>query len=215
MPLLRHLELMIGSDSHDSVSLNGVPLLRTVSLCHIGVSRVVLPWAQLTSLTLFDLLPSECVPILMQTPNLVHFTLRLYSTPSPDIPDRRDIPLPYLESLIIFELVRHTLVDFISAFIVPALRSLEIPERFLAHNPIDTLTAFMSKSGCTLEKLFITWAQPTSRKPYLHAFPSLQKLSFSPSMDEEDSSDGEDSSDEDLTNGENPGDGEDLNSSGG
>ncbi|KAJ7629655.1 hypothetical protein DFH06DRAFT_1338073 [Mycena polygramma] len=197
MPLLRHLELMVGDDPHDSVSLREVPLLRTVALGHIPALRVILPWAQLTTLTLCDLLPSECVPILLQTPNLVHFTLRLYFTPSPDNPDRRDISLPYLESLIMFDLERHSLVDFLPAFIVPALRSLEIPERFLAHNPIDSLTAFISKSGCTLETLHITWSKLTPRTSYRQAFPSLRKLSFSSSN----SSDGEDSSDSDSSDG--------------
>jgi hypothetical protein len=55
-----------------------LPLLCTAILNDNAASLVVLPWVQLTSLTLKRVLPQEFIPILQQTSNLVHCNLGLY-----------------------------------------------------------------------------------------------------------------------------------------
>jgi hypothetical protein len=102
MPLLRHLDFkvldLLDPTNVVKVVLLELPLLRTAVLNDNAASSVVLPWAQLTSLTLTHVLPPEWIPILKQTSNLVHCDLRLYSIygQSQEIPE---ITLPRLESL--------------------------------------------------------------------------------------------------------------------
>ncbi|KAJ7769256.1 hypothetical protein B0H14DRAFT_353337 [Mycena olivaceomarginata] len=93
MPLLRTLEL----HRHIEVSFLEVPLLRTVVLWGAAIENVALPWAQLTSLTLRDVSPQYCAPILRQTSNLVHCALQFRE--SPDADELLDVNLPYLHSL--------------------------------------------------------------------------------------------------------------------
>jgi hypothetical protein len=186
MPLLRHLDFEVREFADDTdvvqVVLLELPLLRTSILNDLAASRVVLPWAHLTSLTLKHVFPQEWIPILQQTSNLVHCDLRLYPIygQSPEIPD---ITLPHLESLIMTETEPDEGItpSRYFTFIVPALRSLQIPERFLGEHPIDALTALMSKSGCSLEIVYITGQRISVTKDslqYLQAFPALSKMSL-------------------------------------
>jgi hypothetical protein len=46
-----------------------------------------LPWAQLTSLTLIDVFPEQCAPILQHRSNLVHCELELIEDFAGVIPD--------------------------------------------------------------------------------------------------------------------------------
>jgi hypothetical protein len=93
MPLLRHLDFEVREFLNDTdviqVVLLELPLLRTAILNDLAATRVVLPWAPLTSLTLKHVLPLEWIPILQQTSNLVHCDLILYPIygQSPEIPD--------------------------------------------------------------------------------------------------------------------------------
>ncbi|KAJ7887384.1 hypothetical protein B0H13DRAFT_892544 [Mycena leptocephala] len=184
MPLLRHLDFEVSelADDTDAVEivLLELPLLRTAIFNHIAASWVVLPWTQLTSLTLKHVLPREWIPILQQTSNLVHCDLILYPIygHSPEIPD---ITLPHLESLIMTETEPDEGItpSRYFTFIVPALRSLQIPEKYLGERPIDALTALVSRSGCSLEKVCITGQRISITKDsYIHAFPAIPKMSL-------------------------------------
>jgi hypothetical protein len=74
--------------------------------------------------------------------------------------------------------------DFLETFIIPALRSLKIPEEFLEPNPVDSLSGFISKSGCKLEEVHITRRRSLRQDSYRKAFPLIHQFSF----DEEDNS---------------------------
>jgi hypothetical protein len=71
MPLLRHLEL----DGHWGDSLitgDEAPLLRTLIIRdESDLSNMVMPWVQLTSLTMELVFTHECAPILQQASNLI------------------------------------------------------------------------------------------------------------------------------------------------
>jgi hypothetical protein len=184
MPLLRHLDFEVREFADTTYVVKAVllelPLLRTAILNDVATSWVVLPWAQLTSLTLKRVLPREFIPILRQTSNLVHCNLGLYPVygPSHEIPD---IMLPHLESLTLKDTDPDTGIRLsrYCTFIVPALRSLQILEEFLGESPIDELALFMSKSGCRLEKLCITGETISITKgSYLQAFPTISQVSL-------------------------------------
>ncbi|KAJ6468676.1 hypothetical protein C8R47DRAFT_804085 [Mycena vitilis] len=183
MPFLRHLEVALSRDTPERVSLLEVPLLRTVTLENVAALRIVLPWAQLTSLTLLNTYPSDCVPILVQAHNLVHCELDLFFDEF-NIEPRRDITLPHLQSLVFPDSGVASVTDsgFLSTLFVPALRSLEIAENFIVPNLIELLTAFISRSGCRLQELRITGTRLLPQQSYRQAFPFLSRLSFDREM---------------------------------
>jgi hypothetical protein len=191
MPLLRRLNLFL-SDSPATATevfaFGEVPLLRTVVLNHNAALNVILPWAQLTSLTLFSVFRHDCDSILQQTSNLVRCVLQLEGMYGDNDQPGPDITLPYLESLSIDQYDATPVTDFLETFIVPALRRLEIPEACLGTSPLDSLTGFISKAGCKLEKVYINGPRSFRQNSYRKAFPLIRRFSF----DGEDDSSGSD-----------------------
>ncbi|KAJ6589242.1 hypothetical protein B0H19DRAFT_234215 [Mycena capillaripes] len=175
MPMLRTLDLTLHHVS-DVFQLHEAPLLRTVFLC-VGVyQNVILPWAQLTSLTLFSIYPGEYVPILQQTSNLVHCRLDIIFRSEDDHPP--DITLPSLESLVLNNLCNApSATGYLETFIVPALHTLRVTEEILGPNPVRSLTSFISKSGCELERVQILNIKSVTEGSYRQAFPSIIELS--------------------------------------
>ncbi|KAJ6457483.1 hypothetical protein C8R47DRAFT_170477 [Mycena vitilis] len=173
MPFLRHLDLTTDlSPLLGPITVHGVPLLRIATLNRFDI---ILPWTQLTSLTLLSVCPSDFGPILLQTMNLVHCELDMNFGDSNDLEFRRDITLHCLDSLVI-EDFRGTTRTFILIFIVPSLRSLSVSECIL--RDAETRFAFGSRSGSRLEELHITDAEWIPEASYRHVFPSLRKFSM-------------------------------------
>ncbi|KAJ7684229.1 hypothetical protein DFH06DRAFT_1155067 [Mycena polygramma] len=170
LPLLRHLLLYVEpQDGLSIATFPHAPLLRSVVLDDAIAANIILPWAQLSSLTLFSVFPSECTPVLQQTHNILHCKLHLVFEEG--APDEADIRLPRLESL---SLERgDPVTGYLETFIVPALRSLEIPDYFLGPDHIGTLTSFVSKSGCKLQKVHISGKLSLPAASYRIAFPSI------------------------------------------
>ncbi|KAJ7871603.1 hypothetical protein B0H13DRAFT_2554396, partial [Mycena leptocephala] len=157
MPLLRHLDLFLNDPvvATEVLALREVPLLRTAVLNNAAASSVILPWAQLTSLTLINVYLHTCVPILQQTSNLVRCEL-VVCYDSDNHKHGPDITLPYLESLTLVDPgTNGPVTDSLEKFIVPALHRLEVSKEFLGPSPFDSLTGFISKSGCKLEEVHI------------------------------------------------------------
>jgi hypothetical protein len=123
--------------------------------------------------------PDDCVPILHQTSNLVHCELILFDWEYDDSNPPVDLPLPCLESLTLKNRQGSgPLLGYLHTFVVPALRSLRIPESWLEPNPIASLASFMSKSSCKLQDLHIAEIFGPGTIAYRKAFPSIQKVSF-------------------------------------
>ncbi|KAJ7885711.1 hypothetical protein B0H14DRAFT_1339843 [Mycena olivaceomarginata] len=173
MPLLRSLDLSLAEMTDPfapQVLLREMPLLRTVVLNDAAAGRLILPWVQLTSLTLRWLYPRECAPILQNTLNLVHCDLGLVDDDDEGTPD---ITLPALRSL---TLRGRSIPGYLETLIVPALHNLRISHSFLPLGSIDTaLASFVSKSSCKLQDLCLT-GRVVSQDPYRKAFP-LAKIS--------------------------------------
>ncbi|KAJ7019297.1 hypothetical protein C8F04DRAFT_1148161 [Mycena alexandri] len=173
MPLLRQLDLTVDDNPVTSnlVLSGNMPLLRSVILNDCAANSVTLPWAQLTSLALHGVYPCECTPILQQTPNLIHCRLFLFEGGDNT---SNDTTLPHLESLVLAAFSGgDTVKGYEETFIVPALRKLDILERFL-EDPVNSLTSFISKSGCQLEKVTIGGQRYISGDVYRTAFPSIE-----------------------------------------
>ncbi|KAJ7653672.1 hypothetical protein DFH06DRAFT_1204431 [Mycena polygramma] len=187
MPQLRHLDFAINTIT--PFSFLDAPLLRSVILNHIAVPRISLPWAQLTSLTLYDMFPRECMSLLRQTPNLIHFKVHLWEEGSSVNRDHLGpaITLSHLESLALHP-TEDIVAGFLHALIVPALRRLHIPESFFGSEPLNSLTTFVSTSHCHLEEVRILrertgpsgtlYRRKVSDDSFRAAFPSIGKFTF-------------------------------------
>jgi len=177
MPQLRELEIRIPHNARSiPFALQDVPRLRAVTLWDFTYPPGFLPWYQLTSLTLVAKEPDECTPILAQTVNLVHCKLVISGEAGDDLPDIR---LPFLESLslVYFIIDEPPSTRYLSTFIVPALRRLQIPEEFIDFgiDAFETFSSFISKSGCELREVCLTGA--ISRRVQIRLttkFPSIQ-----------------------------------------
>ncbi|KAJ6588988.1 hypothetical protein B0H19DRAFT_1367472 [Mycena capillaripes] len=169
MPSLRHLDLDIYLTQTDVLTLGAVPLLRSLTLQVLVPTNVVLPWGQLTSLTLPSVAPLDFVPLLQQTHNLVHCTLGLDFSLDGSGKDLPELTLPFLESLTLIR--KRGAVDLrLTTFIVPALRRLDTSR---GDRP-NELASFIAKSGCKLQEVRITGDRVVSRTEYREEFPSIQ-----------------------------------------
>ncbi|KAJ7187775.1 hypothetical protein C8R46DRAFT_1031 [Mycena filopes] len=180
MPRLRHLDLDFNTpciaESGFELSASEAPLLRTVFLT-FNPATVDLPWTQLTSLTLRYVYPHECSPVLEETTNLTFCHLLLVFNED-DFDTSPDVTLRSLTS---FKLeaasASDSIPEYLHTFAVPSLRSLEITEGFLGHDPLQSLALFMSKAGCNLQEVIMHNKHGISRTSYRAAFP-LINVSF-------------------------------------
>ncbi|KAF7373857.1 hypothetical protein MSAN_00597700 [Mycena sanguinolenta] len=180
MPLLRGLDVFITARQENNIIFQGLPVLSTVVLRRPTVE--ILPWKQLTNLTLLRANFTNCAAILLQTTGLIHCELTevwfdITYTPS-------DIVLRRLQSLAFHNIRVAADVDgCLNCFILPALRRLKIQEKGLGSASVLGLESFISKSGCSLQEVCISQAKTKNEASYLEAFPSIPKLSFSDSYD--------------------------------
>ncbi|KAJ7020255.1 hypothetical protein C8F04DRAFT_1144860 [Mycena alexandri] len=177
-PFLRHLDLAFdyAQMSPEPVVFLDAPLLRSAALNENALHAVVLPWAQLTELTLHYLFPQECAAVLQLTSNLVY--CKLIIAGNDGVQPRPDVTLLRLESLTL-EPHRHTTKTsgYLETFVVPTLRHLQVEEQILGSDPVNSLIIFVSKSGCTLEGIYVSGKRQLSKDIYRRAFPSIE-LSF-------------------------------------
>ncbi|KAJ6562375.1 hypothetical protein B0H19DRAFT_96520 [Mycena capillaripes] len=177
MPLLRHLELSVEQELDPIITFGDAPLLRSVLLDADAAASVSLPWAQLTSLTLERVSPRDSSAVLQQTSNLLHCELNLYHGRDNQL-SFPDIRLLRLESLVLNQpsISITPVTGYLETLIAPALRSLQVSEEFLHPNPIDSLSIFLSKSGCNPDSVDITGTISIPEDSYRRAFPSIQNF---------------------------------------
>ncbi|KAF7334426.1 hypothetical protein MVEN_02271900 [Mycena venus] len=197
LPLLRHISLDFddGESQIPYIIINDAPLLRKAVLGAVNLSKLMLPWEQLTSLTVDQINADAWIPVLQQTSNLVHCELSLYDTGIDNNNPPPEVILPCLQSLTYDNLdVGFDNLDpgdddgydgFLNVVFAPALRSLRIAEIFLRPNPIGSLASFIAKSGCNLEELAVAGKRWVPASSYRKAFPSIGKFSFDGGADED------------------------------
>ncbi|KAJ7092104.1 hypothetical protein C8R43DRAFT_1049908 [Mycena crocata] len=177
LPSLKHIDLSWEDYAPSSPAVVcDAAQLRSVVISRFP-DRVIFPWGQLRRLTLWDVHPSQCTAILQQCSRLTHCKLSLWDNSDDPQPD---LHLPLLQSLICIPDYDSgpELPGYIDTLIVPALRTLRVPDYFLGDDPIRTLVLFISKSGCTLEQMCITGPRAAPKRAYREAFPSIGELSF-------------------------------------
>ncbi|KAJ7741193.1 hypothetical protein DFH07DRAFT_926202 [Mycena maculata] len=177
MPQLRHFEIQVQNNDFRTAAFRNVPRLYAATLWDFTYPTELLPWAQLTSLTLVAKTPRDIRPILKQTPHLVHCQLAVQFDFDEDPPITN---LLHLESLI---LMQHWVGDdppvgYLDGFALPALRRLQIPDNFLRPDPVKVLASFISRSGCTLHEVLITGEITIPMRSYRLSFPNIPKFLF-------------------------------------
>ncbi|KAJ7903951.1 hypothetical protein B0H13DRAFT_1620978, partial [Mycena leptocephala] len=182
MPLLRQLELQVYGTSTISsiVTCAQMPELRCVTLWDFPYPEGFLPWSQLTSLTLVWKSTSDCTSVLRHTVNLLHCVL----VTTPDLTRPPDVELRCLKSLVLMKYSEDEdpTTQYLDTLITPDLLMLQVPEEFLGPMAITTLKSFISKSGCTLQRVCITGKTTLSLPFYRFAFPSIPELSLDPTL---------------------------------
>ncbi|KAJ6487535.1 hypothetical protein DFH09DRAFT_1339403 [Mycena vulgaris] len=189
MPLLRQLEIetpwvYLRPPKFMAPSFRDVPQLRSVTLWGSTCRPTLLPWAQLTSLTLLCRSPQKCALILAQTVSLVYCKLALVSDGAWDaiLPTK----LECLESLVLIQFMEYgePPIGYLDTFVVPSLQSLQVPDEYITPDPLRTLASLISKSGCELQELCVTGKLSMSKNMYRDAFPSVPSISFDATITE-------------------------------
>ncbi|KAJ7487301.1 hypothetical protein B0H11DRAFT_1861122 [Mycena galericulata] len=179
LPQLRSLEIRIsGWDPEPALTaFHDVPRLRTATLWDFTYPADLVPWSQLTSLTLVAKSAAEITRILRGTPQLIHCALIVFDSGAPQPPATT---LAYLESLVItkYAVEDPTPPAYLAAFILPALRRLQIPDEFLRPAPVAALASFITKSGCKLHEVLITGELILPKSAYRTAFPAIRTFLF-------------------------------------
>ncbi|KAJ7659348.1 hypothetical protein DFH06DRAFT_1195536 [Mycena polygramma] len=196
MPLLRRVDLEL-ADRSIYINFDSAPLLRTAILDIGAIRNVSLPWTQLTSLTLRLISFENCLDILRETTNLVHCELNLCYENVDPVVNEPDLLFLFLESFAFNNFKGVAVAGFLHIIVAPALHRLQLTERFLQPNPLDSLASFMSKSGCNLHEVCITGKRTVTQDTYAAAFPSIKKFSFSGQYRDIDSDDSDDESESD------------------
>ncbi|KAJ7258939.1 hypothetical protein C8J57DRAFT_1073442 [Mycena rebaudengoi] len=174
------------------MAFSDAPRLKSVALgVMFNPSQVVLPWSQLTSINAEEIQLDKAADVLRQATALVNFSCTLWGN---TIVPGAVPPLIHLDSLILHNWnwlgIQKLLLNALTA---PALRHLAISEYELGDEPLSTITAFLSRSCCSLDSLHIT--QPIFLRTSLHkadyraAFPSIKVIKVS--RDGEHDSDGD------------------------
>ncbi|KAK7014261.1 F-box domain-containing protein [Favolaschia claudopus] len=184
-PLLRNLSIRFSCNvSGATVTLQNLPLLRTAVLDDWLDPHAMLPWSQLTSLTLRCLTTRHCREILRQASHLIRCNLYFAGDMIPNEQNQDQdlhIELLRLETLT-FEPRSRCDGDFFRCLVTPALLSLQLSEPSLGLASesdsfvVDSLASFISKSGCQLRELKVTNTH-VNENVYREAFPSIPIIS--------------------------------------
>ncbi|KAJ7493170.1 hypothetical protein B0H11DRAFT_951134 [Mycena galericulata] len=181
MPLLRHLQIgvtpsMTHSNVDPVVLFQRAPQLQTVTLLSSLPPEIILPWAQLTWLQARNADLHMCSRILEHTPNLIYCKLQ-FGGFNIGWGQRH---LPCLETLILEEVraAGPQSTGLIASLTLPALRKLHVPRKFFLPDPVDTLAAFIARSGSNLEELYIIcpYYEYVRMEDYRKIFPSIPTL---------------------------------------
>ncbi|KAJ6602816.1 hypothetical protein DFH09DRAFT_1355013 [Mycena vulgaris] len=181
MPLVRQLDIIVGAGFTEAVTFWQAPRLRSAILKGGYLKpAMVLPWSQLTSLTLLDAAAPDFVKILAKTTSLVYCELVLHGYHVSE----EDIRLPCLESLVLVKMDPNDPwsepeSSYLDVFVVPSLRNLHVPETFLGPDPTASLASLISRSECELQEVRITGERSVAQWAYRVALPSVPKLYFS------------------------------------
>ncbi|KAJ7353207.1 hypothetical protein DFH08DRAFT_856184, partial [Mycena albidolilacea] len=174
LPRLRGLKL--GFSIEEPITPLVAPLLQHVVLRTFdALPSSTFPWFQLTMITVLWMKLDEYSYLMNQLVNVVHCHLRIYPKGNLSL---GDITLAHLETFILENCMYFgddpTPLGIIATLTLPALRRFQITEILFAteDDPVGSITALVTRSGCDLRELSILDAQTAHVTAYHDAFPS-------------------------------------------
>ncbi|KAJ7720910.1 hypothetical protein B0H16DRAFT_1474155 [Mycena metata] len=130
------------------------------------------PWSQLTTFTALLILPHHCLDILAQASNLINCNVFLDWARAGVPRTSLGVTLPHLTTLILRGGIQDEEWKFLDAFTLPVLQDFEVRESLLQDDPIGLLKSLISRSGCSIRKLYVTESS-LSRQFYRAALPMV------------------------------------------
>ncbi|KAJ7885859.1 hypothetical protein B0H14DRAFT_1329980 [Mycena olivaceomarginata] len=171
LPCLRSLKLQYSIE--EMITPLVAPLLQHVVLLTFdALLSSTFPWFQLTVITVLWMKLDEYSYLMNQLVNVVHCRLRIYPTGNLSL---GHITLVHLETCILENSSRYPASSgIIATLTLPALRRFQIAETLFADedDPVNSITALVTRSGCDLRELSIPDAQTAHVTAYHEAFPS-------------------------------------------
>ncbi|KAJ7772374.1 hypothetical protein B0H16DRAFT_1881024 [Mycena metata] len=185
-PILSNLELYsAGEFDYDEghiqlFEIDGAPALRRLSLEQVLPSMVAMPWAQLTTMTLVLIPPSECLDALRWATSLREF--RRHSPPEDQFISLQPSPVNH-PSLISLAISTDGDEDILSLLTLPCLQSLELGGRFSKYEEYldEDVVPFLSRISGIL-RTFKVGMSPTVPVQWLRPFTQLTTLELVRSM---------------------------------
>ncbi|KAJ7633305.1 hypothetical protein B0H17DRAFT_1149949 [Mycena rosella] len=150
------------------------PQLREAHLDRLSLSRISLPWIQLTNLKLWGQSLSDCLEILDQTPNLE--SLDCAVSPAPFWVT---MPAPHVRTMIHLRTL-HCMFDrdlkILDHLMLPTLRQLELFDLTSeGHARVESLVA---RSGCCVQSLYLGRTSLTQSYACLSTLHSLTEITM-------------------------------------
>ncbi|KAK7063696.1 F-box domain-containing protein [Favolaschia claudopus] len=155
VPILHELKLSIGVKSNlypsaPSFAFSIAPQLRKVELRNVSPACIVLPWRQLTHLTLKRQTLYACTEILHQTPLLENLFVEVDLDEHSDSHRSTPVTLDHVHSLRIGFRCRSAHEDILSYLTLPHLTTF-VPSTILEKD--ETLCTFLERSQCAVSSL--------------------------------------------------------------
>ncbi|KAJ7704520.1 hypothetical protein B0H17DRAFT_13181 [Mycena rosella] len=184
LPLLRCFQIGVYSHAQNS-STSAFFMAPLLSRVHMRSYRdsffSILPWSQLTVLTVEWIAGHQFMDVLSCAVNLVFCQFGFYDLGIEQQP--RDVALPSLETLMLSEsLPSNPRLRGLELLTLPALRRLQVAEPFLQPDPTATLVSLVSRSQCNLQELCISNSH-LPRDMYRTALPSVASVIFEGKLD--------------------------------
>ncbi|KAJ7041604.1 hypothetical protein C8F04DRAFT_1079365 [Mycena alexandri] len=158
---LRCLTLCTWKELYDDPHLQlSAPLLQKVAIQHYHTAlRALIPWAQLTVLVIASIPSQQCGRVLALAVNLVYCEFTI-SRQTQESSASTPLTMHHLETLVLRVQwpKSYPVLGLIDVLTLPALIRLNITEVLLEPSPTITLSQFISRSGCRLQKIHLTEA---------------------------------------------------------
>ncbi|KAJ7143645.1 hypothetical protein C8R46DRAFT_1360456 [Mycena filopes] len=172
-PIRIHREWMLQRDRSLVSAVRTASLLRTVAICYWHEAFTALyPWSQLTTFIGQRFLPRQCADFLAQAVNLVYLRLHVF-------PDGALVGPPHCGAS-----ANYTW-NILDTLTIPALVTLQVSEYVFHGDSIARLQSLISRSGCTIQSLYIT---PSNLSPVLYrlALPTVEEFIFNVELPQSD-----------------------------
>ncbi|KAF9461051.1 hypothetical protein BDZ94DRAFT_1264740 [Collybia nuda] len=167
---LEHLESIyfsyIWQDSYDKDAMPATDFFTSEALQNVAISikkttspapwpsRISLPWAQLTDLSVGIVSVSMVRPVLMQCTQLVKLSIHLRGEPSCHDLSHPPLHLGHLQSLSFMVYSDYSESKyFINVLYVPKLKILSLGDQYWTEWPQMSLLSLINRSNCPLERL--------------------------------------------------------------